>query len=478
MSVQLLFVGLQSLKPMAPAVVFLGFALLLVALPRRASAPFGSAIGLVAAFSAALVLLTAAKIDRRGVGDLDFSPLAQCTPWWFVIVAPTIIGCLHRSNSLNRGMAVGGLLLAGGALCFAAAAGSVPLLLLALMVALVGTCAVPLAAASEDSFSANREFSDASKIVAAVSMVATLFVVGASFVLWNDPRLRLDFNAASPAGIFGSVLSAVALFSFVGLAPMSSWFRRRGVGVCAAVNVLLLFAGSVALLKLSKLLQHQAVATVLWTWAMASLIRHLGGLLAARDLATVWANQWGFFASIASAGFVLGIAGANVPLQVGSIGVLAFLSVVGPAAAAVLESCQLSASGAIGKPSGLQSWATNGTLLALVGLPLTLGFWALKLLGAAGLSEGPLAGLRQLTVLGLISGVAVGGWATLRGWAALEKSPALPPMDEDCRWLAFSGIYGLAVACAIGVWPNPFFSQIEAVLRSMPAQLPVDPLKP
>jgi hypothetical protein len=478
MSLQQIVAGALSLKPMAPALVFLSFSLLLVVLPRRVSAVLGAPLGLAAAFAAAVALLTVGRLDARRGGDLEASAIAHFLPWWLVVLSPLLAAGVHRSRSMNKGLAGGGVLLAYGALCFAAAAATTPLLLLSLLTAIVGVCAVPVGCASENPLDGNREIRAASRIAVFLSMQTALLLVGMSFLLWSSPRLHSKLNVASSAEVFGSALTGVAVFSLLGCGPMSSWLRGGSVGVQGAVNALLLLIGSVAMLKMSSLFQHAATVTVLWVWAMGSLVYHLGSLIRARDLAATWGNQWGFLASVAAAAFVTGQSRENPSMTVGAVVLLAFLSVSGLSSAALIESCQLSSLGTMGRPQDKQSWVAALTLAGITGLPPTFAIWGFQAVIEGGLAAGPLAGQRQSVVLGLIVGLAVGGWSILKGWVDLKKAPKLPPLESEGRWLLLAGMFGVLIAVLIGLFPAKFFAFVEMALQAPAAQMPTEPLKP
>jgi hypothetical protein len=479
MSIAVVLAGLNTLRPMAPSMVLFGFAFLLVLLPRKWSSVAGSGIGLLAVLAslAAAVLFAGAKSPDRS--DLLFDPLVKSMPWWMAAVIPTTIGCLQRSTSPNRGFAVAGILLTAGSVGFIAASKTLSVLLAASATALIGAATIPLASSTAGSVSAIETFRHAVRTMLGVLLIWVLFITGIALLLWADPRFELNTPTTSrnAATAIGSLLATIALFSLIGWAPLSSWMQGGSLGVHLATTTMLSVVGTVAYVKLARFVYVPSIAPIVWAWAMGSIFVNIVGLLTAGQLDRTVARQLGLLSSIAIAFLTFAEGDVRSPFSLSAMMVLVFVTIVGAGAAAALQACELSAGGALGNPDGIRSIAAKSSLYLWAGLPLSLGFWGLKLAFSSALVPGTGSGMRQATLLASVIGLLVGGFALLRGWNTLRTRPALPRMEEDCRWLVAAGLFASAIVAFAGLWPQPLAAWMQSALENLRVETTAAPLK-
>jgi len=479
MSLAVMLAGLNTLRPMAPGLTLLAFAFVLVLLPRNWSSVAGSGIGLlgVLASLAAAVLFAGVKSPERS--DLLYDALAKSMPWWMAGVIPTTIGCLQRSTSPNRGFAVAGILSAAGAVCFMAASKTLSVLLAASATALIGAATIPLASSTAGSVGAIETFRHAARTMLSVLLIWVILAVGIALLLWTDPRfdLKAPTTNRNSATAIGSLLATIALFSLIGWAPLSSWMRGGSLGVQLATTTMLRVAGMVAYVKLAQFVHVPSIAPIVWAWAMGAIFVNIIGLLAAGYLDRTVARQLQSLSSIAIAFLTFADGDVRSPFFLSAMMVLVFVTIVGAGAAAALQACEISVGGALGSPDGIRSIAVKSSLYLLAGLPLSFGFWGLKLAFSSALESGSGSGMRQATFFASVVGLIVGGFALLRRWNALKTRPALPRMEEDCRWLVAAGLFASAIVAVAGLWPQPMASWMQSALENLSVETTAAPLK-
>jgi hypothetical protein len=473
MTFKLVFAGLQSLRVCTPGLVFLGVAILLVLLPRRISTSAGTGTAIAASAVALLAMLVAPGPLLPERTDLVKDRLSQLGPIWLAVLLPMTTACLQRSTSIHRGVAVAGVHLTAGALCFAMAAKTPSLLILSLTLAMIGATTVPMAAESDIR---------GARLAGRTALFSAL--------MWSLLLLGLSMAARSPAGngpidprlnhsshLVGAVLTTIALFGLLGWGPTSGWLLNGNIGVRTATATLYSIIASVALLKLIRLIHSEHMTTVLWAWSMASVLYHLWALRTTRfdDFASAAVGLW---ASVAIGLLVTARGEGHSEVVVGAFSLLIFVSILGPALGAAIDTCTLNLNGDLGNPADSRSMAIKTALFLSAGLPLSLGFWGLKLLASTAFASTGPVGLRQATMgLALLGAIAI-GFGGLRQLSRLAGRPPAPPMDDECRWQLGASIAAAAVLVLIGLWPAPFISVLHEIVQGATSVLPAGPLKP
>lgn len=473
MTFKLVVAGLQSLRICTPGLLFLGVAILLVLLPRRISATAGTGTAMAASAASLLAILVAPNLPLPERTDLVKDRLSQIGPIWLVVVLPVVTACFQRSTSIHRGLALAGVHLTAGSLCFAMAARTPSLLILSLTLAVIGSMTVPMAAENE---------------VKGVRLAGRTALFSA--LMWALLLVGLAMASRSPAGDgsiepalnpstrqVGGVLATIALFGLLGWGPTSCWMLTGNVGVRTATATLNLVIATVALLKLLLLIHAAEATTALWAWSMASALYHFLTLRTRRfdDFASA---AIGFWASIAIGMLVTAQGQERAEVLVGAFSLLIFVSILGPAIGAAIDACTLNLNGDLGNPSNSRSMALKVSLFLLAGLPISLGFWSLKLLASSALAATGPSGMRQTTMgLAFLGAIAI-GFGGLRQLSRLESRPPASPIDDECRWQVAASIASAAALILIGIWPATFFSVAHEIVHTAISVLPAGPLKP
>ncbi|MGH2468844.1 MAG: proton-conducting transporter membrane subunit [Chloroflexota bacterium] len=194
----------------------------------------------------------------------------------------------------------------------------------------------------------------------------------------------------------------------------------------------------------------------------------LGGALLAGIMAASQPtlNRFLAFSAIQEAGWIaFGVGSATTAGWRGALAFLAVRVVVKPVLLMAMGQLQRPAGGrATGlagvawDPAALLAWCVGG--LALLGLPLTAGFWGMRLLFEAALHLGPAAVL--LLALSLLSGLAA--WLRLTRDAVWPKGAKQPAVHLSSSLLGLAG----AGVVLVGVVPALLTSALAPVAASLP----------
>jgi hypothetical protein len=147
----------------------------------------------------------------------------------------------------------------------------------------------------------------------------------------------------------------------------------------------------------------------------------------------------------------------------GAIAMLLALSMAGPSLGGAIESCEVSAAGTVGKLVGIRAAALQLAIYLVLGLPLSLGFWAWKAIVSSAVDPRGAAGVRQAAVAIAATALFAGALKFLAHWSSLRSRPPLPPLDDE-SWLVVGSLYGSFVLMAAGVWPAPVFAVLDELL--------------
>lgn len=475
MTTKLLIAGFQSLRVCTAGLIFIVAALILLSAPRRLTSNIGTGLALLISSLALAFSLLGPAVTLPDRTDLLNDRLTKAAPIWIGAVMPVVVACLQRSTSVYRGTAVAGAFLSGGALCFAAASRTLSLMLASISVAIVGAIVVPLAADVE-----GRGARLSARTCFLSLFHLGLLIAGLSMLFLSEPIGDLVLNRSgerSRLSAVGAAFAAIALIGFLGCLPSAAWMKSGDLGIRLASTSLLQLIGVVGLVKLFRTIHQVEVVPLVWAWAMASALYFLCSI-PVKNFASMISGGLGFWSSLASAMIVVADPIRNPEVFVGSVSILLFLSLLGPAIGTAFDACAINSVGDVGNPTDSRGLALKLSLFLLTGLPLSLGFWGIHLLWSSGAAIGTARGMSQAMTGFSVVGMIGIGFSILRQLSHLGAGPQLQSMEGECRWQVFASLWAAGLLVFLGLCPEPIFSELHRIIASAAVEMPAAPLKP